>query len=202
MQVETREEPGRRARKRDQTRHALATAAMQLFAAQGFPATTVEQVAERADVSPRTFFRYFDSKEDVLCPLDVHDAPIAEIVAQPSTASDVEAVGAAFMAVAPVLEPMAERLWLLRDALASSAALRGRDFDQRQLAEDQIAIALARRRALPEPDRRARLGATLGFAVVRRAMSGWLDLPAGTPLAEVLDDEIRLVATVVGWGQP
>ena len=66
----------------DRTRQALAEAAIELFAAQGYGATTVEQIANRAAVSPRTFFRHFDSKEDVLLPFD--EPPAA---ARPSGAS-------------------------------------------------------------------------------------------------------------------
>lgn len=58
--------PSRRARKKDATRRALADTAVRLFAAQGFDETTVEQIADAVDVSPRTFHRYFERKEDAV----------------------------------------------------------------------------------------------------------------------------------------
>jgi len=56
----------RSGRPRATSRRALERIALQLFSEQGFEATTVEQIAERAGVSRRTFFRYFDTKADVL----------------------------------------------------------------------------------------------------------------------------------------
>lgn len=57
---------GRWARRKEVTRAAIVSSALRLFDAQGFQATTVQQIAEAAQVSERTFFRYFESKEDLL----------------------------------------------------------------------------------------------------------------------------------------
>ncbi len=66
MSIDSRPQPSRRSRKKSKTRTALADAAAYLFETQGFDETTTVDIAERADVSQRTLFRHFATKESML----------------------------------------------------------------------------------------------------------------------------------------
>jgi AcrR family transcriptional regulator len=87
--------PTRRERKKLETRQALEQAALRLFAEQGYEQTTVEDIAEAADVAVRTFFRYFSSKQDVLFGDVVTDRVKrlrSELAARPPAESPIESL--------------------------------------------------------------------------------------------------------------
>ncbi|WP_214106536.1 TetR/AcrR family transcriptional regulator [Acrocarpospora catenulata] len=85
---------GLRERKKQRTRLALIDAALDLFLGQGYEATTIDQIAASVDVSPRTFFRYFGSKEDVVLAMhaDTQDILLAELADRPDTEAPFEAL--------------------------------------------------------------------------------------------------------------
>jgi AcrR family transcriptional regulator len=99
------DKPGLRERKKAKTRAAIQEHAMRLFQTQGYDATTVEQIADAAEVSPSTFFRYFGSKEDVVA-YDAWDPIVLEIWrAQPRELGPVRAIRNAMNAVFGSLTP-------------------------------------------------------------------------------------------------
>lgn len=92
---------GRWARKKLATREALLEASRTLFETQGFAATTVQQIAETADVSERTFFRYFESKDDLLITglVELFGAIGAALARRPLDEAPLEAMLASLHAV-------------------------------------------------------------------------------------------------------
>lgn len=95
MQV-TDQPLGLRERKKIKTRQAIRREAFRLFDAHGYAATTVEQIADAAEVSPSTFFRYFPSKESLLLADDLDPLILAAFRAQPPELSPSQAIRRAY----------------------------------------------------------------------------------------------------------
>ena len=79
-----------RERKKARTREALIAAAIDLFESRGYEGTTIDDIAAAADVSPRTFFRYFASKEEVAVGDDFEPMLIEMIASRPAGESVIE----------------------------------------------------------------------------------------------------------------
>lgn len=187
-------EPGLRERKRRATRRAIQLAVIDLVGERGLDGTTVDEVSRRADVSPRTFFNYFGSKEEALLG-DSPEAPDADVVerfvqagASSPLLDDLTIVllGAARKSMADV-EMMRRRHALLKQYphLLGMRMATLRDF------EDQIVPIVARRLAADDPALagdaalladRAKLVTLVAFAVMRHAWARWID---GDPDADL-----------------
>jgi AcrR family transcriptional regulator len=96
---------GLRERKKIKTRQAIRREAFRLFDENGYAATTVEQIADAAEVSPSTFFRYFGSKESLLLADDLDPLILAAFKAQPRGLSPSQAIRRAFEATMAGLSP-------------------------------------------------------------------------------------------------
>ena len=96
---------GLRERKKIKTREAIRREAFRLFDANGYAATTVEQIADAAEVSPSTFFRYFPSKESLLLADDLDPLVLAAFEAQPPDLSPIEAIRRAYETTMAGLSP-------------------------------------------------------------------------------------------------
>ena len=166
---------GLRERKKVRTRDAIVTAALELFADRGYEATTVEMIAEAAEVSPATVFRYFAGKDEIVYSERDRRLPLvaSAIKERPTAESDLVAAGRALRQVfaGPEAEERAHRQRL---AIASSVVLRGRAEEVMADWQETIRHALVARHPgdLNDPD--ARVRAALVMAGFRVALEDWV----------------------------
>jgi len=159
---------GLRERKKAKTRAAIREAAMALFEQQGYGATTVEQIAEAAEVSPSTFFRYFPAKEDVVLTDDWDPLIVDVIRAQPP---EVSAADALLAGIRTLIERATPQEWAAehrrQQLFQATPELRARYVSQLTAAIEMFARVLAERAGRSEPDlaSRAVAGAMIGVAM-------------------------------------
>ena len=172
--------PSRRQEHKLRTQRGLQTAALDLFAEQGYDDTTTDEIAERAGVSPRTFFRYFPTKESVLFVGEYgwFQSFNAEFLAQPAELTDFEALRQALLNLAPGLHRIRRAMLLYEKATASSPTLRGGVHDRFDEDVATMAEAIATRRELHEADDGCVILATVVLMMYRRALKLWLVGPA------------------------
>ena len=98
-----------RERKKARTRASIREHALRLFRERGYDATTVDQIAAAAEVSPSTFFRYFPTKEDVVLRDDLDDRILEAFARQPASLTPVAAVRAAIREAVETFSPRSGR---------------------------------------------------------------------------------------------
>jgi AcrR family transcriptional regulator len=181
--------PSLRERKKAKTRKVLADTATELFAEQGFDHTTVEEIAEACDVSPRTFFRYFASKEDVL--FAVGDERLRQlldaIASRPSGEAPLRSMREAALSLVPEYTSERARLITRKRIIAETQTLRSRGLERQLGWEDAVTDALGQRITDAGPAGiELRLVASVTTATLRAALHTWLE--AGGDLATLIDD--------------
>ncbi|GAA0462180.1 TetR family transcriptional regulator [Actinoplanes capillaceus] len=155
---------GLRERKKAKTRAAIRDHALRLFEERGYAATTVDQIADAAEVSPSTFFRYFPTKEDVILVDDVDEVLLGAIRAQPAGIPPIEAIRRAMREVFDAMSPAAWEFERRRQRLVLTVPeLRMRMLQQMTEAIDLMAGVIAERTGRPADDFAARV--TAGAAV-------------------------------------
>jgi AcrR family transcriptional regulator len=189
----------RRTEHKARTRQALVDAALDLVAERGFDAITTDDIAAAAGVSPRTFFRYFATKESVL--LFGEDDFVTSFtdvyLAQPADLSEIDAVSASFSSLAPGVTRLHRRIRLYHQALASSYVLRGQEQVHHEKNVARVAEALARRRGLSRPDAAADLLAAVSMTTVQNVLVDWAAGPARADLAEQIDERFALLVELI-----
>jgi AcrR family transcriptional regulator len=174
--------PPRRERKKQQTRDALVRAALRLFNAKGYEQTAVREITDEVDVSERTFFRYFASKEDLALSFaqDATEALLRELAARPPAEPPLTALRNAFhkslLTLAEGDGPHAdESMYLLVVRLIDSTpSLLAAHLRNAHDHDDDMVRVLARREGVdPETDPRPRVVAMVFGGLTFLANRDW-----------------------------
>jgi len=187
---------GLRERKKLRTREAIIDAALDLFGEKGYDATTVEDIADAADVSPRTFFRYFESKLALIMARTTakHDGIGPAIVARPPEESVVEAVRQVMSH--ELREQMSDPL-VMRElqVMLTTPSLRNLARDHFEDEEAGMVAAIAERLGLPPDDLSAHVITGMVSSALWTTVNQWT--AAGTDIDDLLpmiDRALDLVA--------
>jgi AcrR family transcriptional regulator len=184
---------GLRERKKAKTRAAIRDHAMRLFRQQGYAETTVDQIAEAAEVSPSTFFRYFPTKEDVVLADDIDPLLVEAFRGQPAESTPIQAVRAAIRAVFAGMSEDArerdrERYQLVREVPELQVAL----LEEYRRTLRLLAGLVAERLGRDPEDMRVRVFAGAMIGVVLATMEMKSDRPI-REVSELLDEGFALL---------
>jgi AcrR family transcriptional regulator len=166
----------------------LRRAAMELYIERGFEQTTVADIAQRAGLTGRTFFRYFIDKREVLFggSIELQEGMVKALEDAPASASPMQAVALALGAAAAMLGDNRDYSRQRQSVIVANPDLREREL----IKMASLAVALAdglRRRGVDDPA--ASLAAEAGVAVFRVAFERWVGLPqVEGDLAQLMQD--------------
>jgi AcrR family transcriptional regulator len=174
-------------------------AAMDLYLERGFDQTTVADIAARAGLTARTFFRYYADKREVL--FDGSDslrsAMVEAVDHAPAPAAPMRAVAAALDAAATMLGGRRDFSRRRQAVIDANAELRERELAKMASLADALADGL-RRRGVGEPD--ASLAAEAGIAVMRVAFARWVADDETRDLSAVVRESLTQLGTITSRG--
>ena len=176
----------------------LELAALALYGERGFENTTVAEIAARAGLTERTFFRHFADKREVLFSgADaLQELLVSNVAAAPDSIAPIDAVGAALEAAGALLQQRREYARQRQAIIAANAELRERELIKLASLASAIADTL-RRRGVSDPA--ASLSAEAGIAVFRIAFERWVDETNQRDLPELIRDSLdELKAVTAG----
>jgi AcrR family transcriptional regulator len=163
----------------------LEQAALDLYRERGFDQTTVAEIAERAGLTERTFFRYFTDKREVLFwgQDRLRELYVGRIAAAPESAAPIEMVAAALAAVAPLLEGRRDIARQRQAVIAAHPGLQERELLKRAALAGALAAALRERGVTGTA---ASLAAEAGVIAFKTAYAGWVADPGAPDLSQLI----------------
>ncbi|NUP51331.1 MAG: TetR family transcriptional regulator [Catenulispora sp.] len=182
---------GLRERKKAQTRAAIQRHALRLFQRDGYSATTMEQIAAAADVSPSTLYRYFPTKEDLVLQDDYDPLMAAAFRAQPPEVPVLEAFLAAVHQTLAGISPEDREEAVLRARLSFTIPeVRARALDHTLSTTDVIADMFAEHLGRSPRDLEIRVLAGAVIGAILSAQLFWIDDPKADPW-EISEQALR-----------
>jgi AcrR family transcriptional regulator len=162
---------------------------MELYVERGFEQTTVAEIAQRAGLTARTFFRYFADKREVLFAgsASLQDSLVSALEGAPESASPMQAISAALDAAAAMLGERHDFSRQRQSVIAANAELRERELIKMASLSAALADGL-RRRGVTDPD--AGLAAEAGVAVLRVAFERWVTATGDRDLLQVMRESL------------
>lgn len=193
---------GLRELKKARTRQAVQQAAMRLFAAQGYTATTVEQIAAAAEISTATFYRYYSDKEDILFGADDRTLVEDVVAARPPDETVAATIGALFQRLAAEFEADKDAVIVQLRLIHGVPVLSARRWATRQKTADLLARLLAPRAHTDPDDRDLRLAIGVALAAEYETLCYWARTGGAGSLASLLADALAKIepALRVGFG--
>lgn len=173
----------------------LELAAMQLYLERGFEQTTVAEIAERAGLTKRTFFRHFTDKRDAMFADSdaLRELIVQAVAAAPERLAPMAAVAAGLEAAAAAIQDNHEGARFRQTVIAANPELRERELAK--LAEIVAAIAETLR-GRGVADRTASLTAEAGIAAFKIAFGCWIDGPGEQDLSRLIQDSLAELKAV------
>ena len=167
-------QPGLRERKRAETHARIRTAALILFSERGFEATTLDDIAAGANVSRRTLFHYFGSKEDIVlsAKADVITAIEAAVAGRSPDEALLDMAEGALTDMAASFQGPGPRA--LARLIKSTPTLQASDHAKYDMMERRLTAALAARKGLAADDLQARMVALAAIGVLKVSTEAWL----------------------------
>jgi AcrR family transcriptional regulator len=185
--------PGLRERKKIKLRRAIQTEALRLFETRGYEHTTVEQIAEAAETSTTTFYRYFPAKEDVVLDNDASPLFEATVATQPAGEPLTATIRAAMAGVVDAAEADRDLTLARMRLIATVPALEARYAGEERRTIDLLARLLASRTGRPADDYQLELVAFVLAGVLFTASRRWVAEQGATPLAVLVDQAITTI---------
>ncbi|MEI2638074.1 MAG: TetR family transcriptional regulator [Microthrixaceae bacterium] len=180
---------GLRDRKKVRTRRVIEDVALRLFAEQGFDATTIDQIVSEAEVSPRTFFRYFATKEDVVLAdySEQLDDILEDLSSRPFQETPWESMRAVFRTMAS--DPGRRSKMLPRaQMMANAPSVFARSLQLQAGWEIQLATALRARSGDKTDEISPALMAAAALGIMRAAIRRWSEQANDIDLPEFVDE--------------